>query len=330
MALPPAPRGSFFGGVTIQALRWARARASDTYGTFALGIGLISLLFLQAQLTLVAAEVNVVLHRHLWPRSLTGDELTDADRHALQLQTEATVRRQGQRNELHLTRARSPSVRAALSSTHQVCEIDRRGTYAINQLSPPAKEKAPIGPQDEDRDGSEDRPHQRDDFPPGVPSRQGDHSPDSPGEDAEGTASGWSGSYGSLDDTRAPFAPSAPSADGTVTGTSTASAMGSGALIPRDAIGYDVLATDGSIGKIDETTDAVGLGHMVVDTGWWIFGKKRLLPVSTIRSIDHERQSVTIGVDKATVRNAPDLDEARRRDEAYLDEVGRYYDSLSS
>jgi membrane protein len=56
--------------------------ASDTYGTFALVIGLLSWFWLGSHLLLLAAEVNVVLSRRLWPRSLAGD-LGAADREAL-------------------------------------------------------------------------------------------------------------------------------------------------------------------------------------------------------------------------------------------------------
>jgi YihY family inner membrane protein len=62
--------------------------ASAIYGTFALVIGLLSWFFLIAHLLLIAAEVNVVLHWRLWPRSLTG-ELEPADRRALQRAAEA-------------------------------------------------------------------------------------------------------------------------------------------------------------------------------------------------------------------------------------------------
>jgi YihY family inner membrane protein len=57
--------------------------ASAVYGTFALVIGLLSWFLLIAYVLLIAAEVNVVLHWRLWPRSLTG-ELEPADRRALQ------------------------------------------------------------------------------------------------------------------------------------------------------------------------------------------------------------------------------------------------------
>ena len=57
--------------------------ASETYGTFAVVIGLLSWLHLQARAVLAAAEVNVVRARRLWPRSLDVENLTDADRRAL-------------------------------------------------------------------------------------------------------------------------------------------------------------------------------------------------------------------------------------------------------
>jgi membrane protein len=71
--------------------------ASDTYGTFALVIGLLSWFWLASHLLLLAAEVNVVLHRRLWPRSLTGD-LEPADREALRRSAEAA--RQDPRQEV--------------------------------------------------------------------------------------------------------------------------------------------------------------------------------------------------------------------------------------
>jgi YihY family inner membrane protein len=49
--------------------------ASDTYGVFAVVIGLLSWLLLLAQLVLYAAELNVVLARGLWPRSLRQEKV---------------------------------------------------------------------------------------------------------------------------------------------------------------------------------------------------------------------------------------------------------------
>lgn len=67
------------------------ADASAIYGTFAIVIGLLSWFWLVSHLMLIAAEVNVVLRWHLWPRALTG-ELEPADRLALRRFAEATRR----------------------------------------------------------------------------------------------------------------------------------------------------------------------------------------------------------------------------------------------
>jgi hypothetical protein len=41
-------------------------------------------MYLQAQLLLLAAEINTVCHDHLWPRGLRTEDLTDADRRSLE------------------------------------------------------------------------------------------------------------------------------------------------------------------------------------------------------------------------------------------------------
>jgi YihY family inner membrane protein len=57
--------------------------ASNTYGTFAVVIGLLAWIYLGAQMTLLAAEVNVVKKRRLWPRGMVQPPLTEADARAL-------------------------------------------------------------------------------------------------------------------------------------------------------------------------------------------------------------------------------------------------------
>jgi membrane protein len=47
-------------------------RASDLYGTFGIVLGLLAWLFLQAEITLYAAEVDVVWSQGLWPRHVLG------------------------------------------------------------------------------------------------------------------------------------------------------------------------------------------------------------------------------------------------------------------
>jgi membrane protein len=64
------------------------AHASPLYGTFAVVLGLIAWLYLQAQLTLYAVEINVVRAYRLWPRSLAPPPYTEQDRRAFELYVE--------------------------------------------------------------------------------------------------------------------------------------------------------------------------------------------------------------------------------------------------
>jgi uncharacterized BrkB/YihY/UPF0761 family membrane protein len=69
------------------------AQANLVYGVFAVVIVLLSWLFLSARMLLYAAELNVVLARRLWPRSLFQPPLTEPDRRVLAALAEAEERR---------------------------------------------------------------------------------------------------------------------------------------------------------------------------------------------------------------------------------------------
>ena len=79
--------GAIVGGVFLWILQLVGgfymsrviANASAVYGTFATVIGLMVWMALMAKLILLAAEVNVVADKHLWPRSFNGRNLTEAD-----------------------------------------------------------------------------------------------------------------------------------------------------------------------------------------------------------------------------------------------------------
>ena len=85
--LPGAAAGAL-GWSVLQALGTTildrqLAQANLVYGVFAVVIVLLSWLYLSAQMLLYAAEVNVVLARRLWPRSLLQPPLTRPDRQVL-------------------------------------------------------------------------------------------------------------------------------------------------------------------------------------------------------------------------------------------------------
>jgi membrane protein len=69
--------------------------ANPIYGTFGFVLGLIGILYLAAQITLLAAEINVVRSHRLWPRSLVSP-LIEGDRRALRGAAEAQERVKGQ------------------------------------------------------------------------------------------------------------------------------------------------------------------------------------------------------------------------------------------
>ena len=115
----PWPRllpGAAAGAVVWSALQalgaWIVGRqlqhANLVYGVFALVIVLLSWLYLSAQLLLYAAEVNVVLARRLWPRSLLQPPLTGPDRRVLTALAETEERRPEQTVEVRFEDPRPP------------------------------------------------------------------------------------------------------------------------------------------------------------------------------------------------------------------------------
>jgi len=67
--------------------------ANQTYGYFGSIIGLISFLYLAAQVTVYSAEVNVVRARHLYPRSIAPPPFTSADEAVLEMMATQLRRR---------------------------------------------------------------------------------------------------------------------------------------------------------------------------------------------------------------------------------------------
>jgi YihY family inner membrane protein len=66
---------------------------SEVYGLFAIVLGVVAWVYLLSEITVYAAEINVVLAHRLWPRSLVQPPLTPADRRALAMQATQNIRR---------------------------------------------------------------------------------------------------------------------------------------------------------------------------------------------------------------------------------------------
>jgi hypothetical protein len=95
-----------------------------------------------------------------------------------------------------------------------------------------------------------------------------------------------------------------------------------------DLVGFQVVATDGAIGNLDAATYDVGGSYIVVDTGFWIFGKRRMLPAGVIDRIDYDARKVHVNnLTKDQIHEAPDYDAEREGEEAYRQDIGTYYGS---
>ena len=75
--------------------------AQETSGLFAFVLGLLAWLYLGGQVTLLAAEINVVRARALWPRSFFSAQLLDADKRALISSAETEERVQEENVEVN-------------------------------------------------------------------------------------------------------------------------------------------------------------------------------------------------------------------------------------
>jgi YihY family inner membrane protein len=75
-------------------------RSDSVYGVFATVLGLLAWIYLGAEITVYAAEINVVLERRLWPRSIVQPPLTEADRAVLAVQALQNQRRDDQHVEV--------------------------------------------------------------------------------------------------------------------------------------------------------------------------------------------------------------------------------------
>jgi hypothetical protein len=89
-------------------------------------------------------------------------------------------------------------------------------------------------------------------------------------------------------------------------------------------MGFDVEATDGSIGNVDNVRYDASDAFVVVDTGFWNFGKKRLIPAAAIVAVDADSKTVQVGMTKEQIKSAPDYD-SDDWDDAARTRHGDYY-----
>lgn len=98
----------------------------------------------------------------------------------------------------------------------------------------------------------------------------------------------------------------------------------------RDLTKYSVYSdvTNEKIGSIEDILIDEENGHFryfIVDIGFWIFGKKILLPIEYCQINFDERHVYAQGLTKEQAENLPTFDESLRIDREYEDQISAIY-----
>jgi YihY family inner membrane protein len=105
--------------------------SDSLYGVFGTVLGLLAWIYLAVQVTVYCAEINVVLARRLWPRTIVQPPLTEADRASMALQALQNQRRPEQHIEVTFD-DRQPDT-----------EAPARTPQTPDEVAPPAEAQVP-------------------------------------------------------------------------------------------------------------------------------------------------------------------------------------------
>jgi hypothetical protein len=100
--------------------------SDSAYGIFATVLGLLAWIYLAVEITVYSAEVNVVVARRLWPRSMLQPPLTEADRASMALQALQNQRRAEQLVKVTFD-DRKPGAKVPSSTPQTPDQIDPGG-----------------------------------------------------------------------------------------------------------------------------------------------------------------------------------------------------------
>jgi YihY family inner membrane protein len=105
--------------------------SDSAYGIFATVLGLVAWINIAVQLTVYAAEINVVLARRLWPRAIVQPPLTEADRVSMALQALQNQRRKEQQ------------VQVTFSDRGHEADAPASTPRTPDEIAPPARAAVP-------------------------------------------------------------------------------------------------------------------------------------------------------------------------------------------
>jgi YihY family inner membrane protein len=135
-ALTPkgVPTSNLFWGAAAGGVAWTVMQAlgnflvghylrnDSAYGVFAAVLGLVAWVYIGVQISVYAAEINVVLTRRLWPRSIVQPPLTEADRAVMAAEALQNQRREEQQVEVTYS-DRLPGAEASATAPRTPDEI---------------------------------------------------------------------------------------------------------------------------------------------------------------------------------------------------------------
>lgn len=95
----------------------------------------------------------------------------------------------------------------------------------------------------------------------------------------------------------------------------------------KECLGYTILATDGEIGEASDflLDDELKLRYLVIDTGRWLPGKKVMLSTAWISSVDPQKQTVVMNIDKKRIEEGPLYENEHVLDREYETRLHEHY-----
>jgi hypothetical protein len=97
----------------------------------------------------------------------------------------------------------------------------------------------------------------------------------------------------------------------------------------RDITGYHILATDGTIGHVDDVIiddETWAIRYLIVDTGNWWPGRRVLIAPLWIERVDWDASTVSIALTRDAIGRSPDYVDDVRLTRAYEETLHRHYD----
>jgi hypothetical protein len=88
--------------------------------------------------------------------------------------------------------------------------------------------------------------------------------------------------------------------------------------------GYKVIANDGEIGRVDSSAHDANRGHIIVDTGGWLTGRKSVIPARAVRNVNDRSRTIQVDLTREQIRDAPEYDEGAGYD-GYREDGTTYY-----